>query len=278
MITSASKALLFALVLSAGSAIAAGQLELGTCDTQRQRCVDRCGLSTPSFDCDMSENGMALAFSCACTDGGTNVDMPTPVVVANTDSASNTEDSPGPSYCDLERMNCIRICANSTATDADGSVAKVESFPVFYCEEDSDIEGSVRASSCACDSDINMNEADDPMAPAGERSIDPSPLDPCHQRQLECEQSCEGLVPDFQCRADGDPNGASFSIASACSCASGDPVGATADGAKSGRAAEDAERAENGAAYDSGYRAGAKYVAGSVLSTLALVQAVADGE
>ena len=93
MITSASKALLFALVLSAGSAIAAGQLELGTCDTQRQRCVDRCGLSTPSFDCDMSENGMALAFSCACTDGGTNVDMPTPVVVANTDSASNTEDS-----------------------------------------------------------------------------------------------------------------------------------------------------------------------------------------
>jgi hypothetical protein len=283
MIAGASTALLSALlVISAKVSPIVGQMELGSCESQRERCVDRCNLSTAVFDCDRSENGKALAFSCACTDVGRNVNLDN-VVVANTDSVIDDTDSSDPTYCDTERLECIKLCANSTTIASDGSETQVGSFPVFYCEVDSDIEGSVLASSCACDSDINMNESDDSMGPAGERAVDPSPLDPCYQRQLECAQSCDGLVPDFQCQADGDPNGASFSIASACSCASGDLAGSAGGGARSSRGAEDAEiaagveSAENGD-FDSGYRAGAKFVTGYMLSTLALMQAVTDGE
>ena len=285
MIAGASKVLVsVALVLVAGvpSIALAAQVETGTCETQRQRCVDRCGSATPIFDCDMSDNGNALAFSCACTGNGMNADISN-VTVANTDRASDEADPPQPTYCDKERLECINLCANSTTTGADGTVMEVGSFPVFYCEVDSDIQGSVLASSCACDSEINMNDVDSPMAPTGERAIDPSPLDPCYQRQLECEQSCEGKVPDFQCQSDGDPSGPSFSIASACSCASEIPVGGAGEGVRSARAADDAdiaagvESAENGS-FESGYRAGAKFVTGYMLSTLALMQAVTDGE
>lgn len=96
MIAGASKVLVsvaLVLVASVPSIALAAQVETGTCETQRQRCVDRCGSATPIFDCDMSDNGNALAFSCACTGNGMNADISN-VTVANTDRASDEADPP----------------------------------------------------------------------------------------------------------------------------------------------------------------------------------------
>ena len=287
MINGASKVLLSTLLFGAGiSAAFANQSD--ACEVQRQRCADRCTLSTPNFDCKVSDDGSSLAIACACANGDEPL-VNAPNSVANTDSNGNAENTSDLSYCDTERLNCISLCANSTAMNADGTLAKVESFPVFYCEVDTDAQGTAttQASSCSCDTDINMNQVDASETPSVEAAVDPF-VSPCDQRQFECEQACgDGFVPDFQCEADGDPNDGSFSIASACSCAS---QSSSDDAAKGGRAAgetvvrigktadeDNAETVTNGS-YESGYRAGAKFVTGYLLSSIALMEAIADGE
>ena len=77
---------------------------------------------------------------------------------------------------------------------------------------------------------------------------------------------------DFKCESEGDMSLGAFSIASACSCI---PVDEGPDAAQDVKGVQSAESA----AYESGYKAGAKFVAGYMLSTLALVEAVVgDGE
>jgi len=248
--------LLFALLFLAALVGGCRAFEVRSCDAEREACLQKCGQSTSTvdFDCDDSGDGQARAFSCACASGEWTETLAPTGSAGDPAGAVVDSSSQDLAYCVTERAKCIDLCGRSNAVQPD-----------FQCQEERSGSSSALASSCAC---ANVTET---LAPAAERpagSADPL-TSSCSERRAQCEQSCPaGYVPDFKCDSDGSSGEpGSFSIASACSCVEdteGTLLGGNADGIQTAESA----------AYEAGYRAGAKFVAGYLLSSLALVQAV----
>lgn len=294
MISKAMKALLGLLVCVGLSASCAAAR---TCAAELESCVGRCGgQENVDFDCDETTGGLARAFACACgstasADASSWSESTARDASAVNATGANVVENPAESvdgsYCDVKRVKCVSVCA-SLASNATSNAPTAESeaetpFPTFSCEESQTEDGMsfAVASSCFCNGAMldatNATDATDATgATAGTNTTEatgtPMPSAPCDERKARCESSCGVLDVDFKCESEGDMSLGAFSIASACSCI---PVDEGPDAAQDVKGVQSAESA----AYESGYKAGAKFVAGYMLSTLALVEAVVgDGE
>jgi len=294
MISKASRALLGLLVCVG---LSASCTAARTCAAEREFCVGRCGgQENVDFDCDETTDGLARAFACACgstaaadaSSWSESTARDASAVNAGANVVENPAESVDGSYCDSKRIKCVSVCA-SLASNATSNAPTAESeaetpFPTFSCEESQTEDGMsfAVASSCFCNGAmldaINATDATNATnATAGtnttEASGTPTPSAPCDERKARCESSCGVLDVDFKCESEGDMSLGAFSIASACSCVPVDDGGP--DAAQDIKGVQSAESN----AYESGYKAGAKFVAGYMLSTLALVEAVVgDGE
>lgn len=283
-----SKSFVLSALLCAGLA-ASRAFEVRTCAAERAACAARCdGQDSVDFDCDETSDGFARAFACACGSSSGAARSETSNAAPTTEPPQQGPSNPlaDESYCDVKRIKCISICASIAAKNTtQGDTAEDAPFPAFSCDESRTEDGMSFAvsSSCFCSGAPNATEiANGPSA----ESMD-SPNAPCAERQARCESSCpSGSTPDFSCESSGDESLGSFSIASACSCVEGvdevDGVIGAQDAAAELQGKADATKAgttnaAESAAFESGYKAGAKFAVGYVMSALALVEAVAVG-